>query len=784
MSAREVPSTFEVELRMLSDWHVGAGYGEGVVDRAVLRDVYGLPYVPGKTLRGVLRDSCEDIATALDEGLRGSWQSLLDEIFGDQPALQGSPADRAPMRGRLRVSNACYPAAVRSAVSGQPGLVGAATFVKPGVRVSARSGRAVPRHLRFDEMARTGARLRATLALELPDGPDGSRSRAMFALLLAALTRLEAVGGKRRRGAGRVEARIVDPEGVILDNWLDELDREDVPEAKLEPEAYGEAPGEVAGGWMVVRCALRAESGVCASAGVVGNVNTTLDRVPGSMLLPAILGRLRGLGVDLRSAVAVGDIAVTDATPMIEGLESLPVPQCLAYEKSGGGLESGGKVFNLLANDEVDGQPRFYRSGFVAVPGDAPESVRYCRTPISATTHNTIDDDLQRPSASVGGVYTLEAIAPGTRLAFEVRVRGDIAAALEEKRGDWWRLLDGQWSLGSAKAGGYGLCSVSASANPPEVPRAAEAVSRSLTIWLLSDALLRDDRLRPTTDPGAVAAEVGRLLGAELRVLRVFGRQNRTESWQRSWGLPRPSLLGLAAGTCLECELDAEPDPARLRELERAGIGERRAEGFGRIALNHPLLAMRMSDRTGGSPAKNEAASPIAQVARSDEHAHEVARTIEVAAWRTEIAGRSLVLADDPEGRKRALGLAIEKGVSVPELSQVASLREALGSVTSESGSVFALGWLEHLGAVRNRAEKWPVGAIPTVKRLLVEPSRVWELLDVDGWAAGLAVTEGGREELAESLWAEAVRAVADAVCRGHKRAVEQGRAGRNGGAS
>ena len=65
MSTRYLRLTFD------SDWHVGSGAGIlGSVDRQVLRDEEGFPYVPGKTLTGVLRDAAEWIADVRDADTR------------------------------------------------------------------------------------------------------------------------------------------------------------------------------------------------------------------------------------------------------------------------------------------------------------------------------------------------------------------------------------------------------------------------------------------------------------------------------------------------------------------------------------------------------------------------------------------------------------------------------------------------------------------------------------------------------------------------------------------
>lgn len=69
-------ATLTVEF--LADWHVGEGAGRpGHVDRLVRRDpADGLPFLPAKTLTGILRDAAEAVA----HGLGGGWPRTFDAI--------------------------------------------------------------------------------------------------------------------------------------------------------------------------------------------------------------------------------------------------------------------------------------------------------------------------------------------------------------------------------------------------------------------------------------------------------------------------------------------------------------------------------------------------------------------------------------------------------------------------------------------------------------------------------------------------------------------------------
>jgi len=76
---------------VLSDWIVGTGEGRvGDVDATVRRDADGLPFVPAKTLIGIWRDACEQVAGWLDGSGGGApWQAWVDWIFGSQPDMAG-----------------------------------------------------------------------------------------------------------------------------------------------------------------------------------------------------------------------------------------------------------------------------------------------------------------------------------------------------------------------------------------------------------------------------------------------------------------------------------------------------------------------------------------------------------------------------------------------------------------------------------------------------------------------------------------------------------------------
>ena len=57
----------EYDLTFTTPFHCGTGIREGVIDRTVVRDDEGYLYVPGSTIKGVLRERCEQLARLYDQ---------------------------------------------------------------------------------------------------------------------------------------------------------------------------------------------------------------------------------------------------------------------------------------------------------------------------------------------------------------------------------------------------------------------------------------------------------------------------------------------------------------------------------------------------------------------------------------------------------------------------------------------------------------------------------------------------------------------------------------------
>ncbi|MBU7600228.1 hypothetical protein JGS22_021985 [Streptomyces sp. P38-E01] len=759
--AESVP--LRVTAHMLGDWQIGSGAGRhGSVDRGVQRDDDGLPFVPAKTLVGVWRDACEKAARALDGSGSGSaWQAWVEFLFGSQPVLQergvvsGDGTLGPPRPAALWVDSLHYPPVVRESVRGRPLLASAAVYIRPGVVIDPISGRAEDELLRMEERARGGVDLSGQAELNVSGAVLSEEQWACAGALLDAGARLlEALGGKRRRGAGRCRLEVA---GLPADwRWLEGRAAPPLPDPGAAPEVLPVAPHrtDVDEEWEAAELRLVVRRPLVAHERTVGNSVRSAGRVAGRRLLPAVLEKLGS--AELAAAARGGRLVITDATVEVDGAAGRPEPLALARTK-----QVPGRPVNLLQELPTEAVEYPDGSGYVGPhsPGRPPERGACGYTQL---THNTVDDALQRPVEEVGGLYTYQAIAAGTVLRAQVRLPAGLLPA------GWQERLSGTWRLGRSRKDGYGLTDVTATVAPsqrggPARQFAERGPGERLRVWLLSDLLVPDERLRQSTRPQDVARHLGTALGVTLAAVPDepqerprntgaaegggaaggvrFSEVSRGDSWHTRWGLPQISVLGLRAGSCLTFEVVAGTVTVQaVGRVECDGLGLRRAEGFGQLTIDDPLLRATFSAlQTQGRPATaGEPGAPTcngsgpstsgleAEVERdeADGAALLALAVLEDAAWREALSRRSPVLAE--QDRDAVLG-PDHGGVRASQLAGLLTLISHLSGPSDPAASA----WLERLCRVpgEQRRRPWPDAVVEAVTRLLGEPGRVWELL-------------------------------------------------------
>ena len=190
-------------------WHVGSGYQSAVADRLLRRQgsSRSAPFVPGSQLKGVLRHQCERLATAL--GLKA-----VDPHAGGEEHNKSLVKHFTPLANSNLVVDRLFGSRYQGECLFVTNAVAVASEEERATSVRARTamdrvtGTVMEQHLFTTELAESGLSLRGAIrarhpACVLTQYEDGFPYE--YALLVAALLSLDALGGDKSVGLGRCE---------------------------------------------------------------------------------------------------------------------------------------------------------------------------------------------------------------------------------------------------------------------------------------------------------------------------------------------------------------------------------------------------------------------------------------------------------------------------------------------------------------------------------------------------------------------------------------------------
>lgn len=192
--------------------------------------------------------------------------------------------------------------------------------------------------------------------------------------------------------------------------------------------------------------------------------------------------------------------------------------------------------------------------------------------------HTQRDAQRGRATAEAGAVYRYIALPAGMQL------QGMVLAENPSDAQTLKGLLEGQTILlGKARTAGYGHAKVQTENLPEGWRETGQSlnVAPKVTLTLLSPAIVRDEDGQYSSD---IANALSMRLGKTVTITRLVRRSEVISGYNRTWGLPLPQATAIAAGSVFEVESNASLDD--WQKLESTGLGERRAEGFGRVAVN------------------------------------------------------------------------------------------------------------------------------------------------------------------------------------------------------
>lgn len=282
-----------------------------------------------------------------------------------------------------------------------------------------------------------------------------------------------------------------------------------------------------------------------------------------------------------------GETRFLNAYPMIKDKRTLPTPLAWQTER-----KPNPKAKKLVYRDAqaatgLDTKSASFKAWTLgadklSIPQDLWQvNVHTQRDAVHGRALTKPDPENKDRRITLGAVYRYIALPAGLKLQGIVLTQNQndadgLAALLKAKP-----IL-----LGKARTAGYGHATVKTMPLPENWRESGQILQASakFTLTLLSPAIVRDANGQNSLD---IQPALQAHLGDSIKVTALHREAEVISGFNRQWGLPLPQVTAIATGSVFHIEANA--DTETLLKLEASGIGERRAEGFGRVAVNLSL---------------------------------------------------------------------------------------------------------------------------------------------------------------------------------------------------
>lgn len=419
------------------------------------------------------------------------------------------------------------------------------------------------------------------------------------------------------------------------------------------------------------------------------NSIATAPFIPGSAIRGAMAARLLSAGVDdnseeFRTLILSGDVRYLHAYPQAGGNRALPAPASWKAKKDD--PYCAYDLANFSGSEWPEEMLTSVPAPFVSSSGSGKERVLPRR---NARLHQQRDRVKGRPwkdrdEQSYGAIFAYEYLEAGQVFRGAIQIAQTEAARAERIKA----LFAQPIFIGRSRRAGYGgeaAIEFIGDGSRHEYDSISDRLSNDVKAGEYFRAMLTSAYIgrHPATgqiDPAALELDLHRLFDNGVKIEQRWWTFTEVGGFNQKWRLELPQVLAVAPGSVLVLKAERAIPIATLREIEHAGLGERRSEGFGRLVfLKHSehRKAFPLSDpKPESETTKPAGAASITE--KDKEQLHFIETRIVLAAARAEL------------DRIATLDIAAS-APKAPTTTLIGRLRTLFRSVTDEKTAKDAL---------------------------------------------------------------------------------------------
>jgi len=566
------------KLKILSYTLAGSGESEVLIDNDLVFDNLGIPYIPGRRIKGLLKESALEVLEML--GIDDS--SLIDSLFGASGFI----------KGKLKIPNfyisnyLIISKSIKSLIDKNKGyqiLLSNSHLIKYFTEIRQQTaidekGIAKEHSLRTYRVLKPGIFFES----KVEDKDFSEREKALF--YISALN-LRRIGTRRNRGFGKVKCKT--DYQMDVNNAIKVLKSEEkttgyvLTQTNLNFEGLTNSISADRITYLPFKIKTISPIVMAVQKGDQNTIST-FNYIPSTtirgILANKIIEKLKLLTLahdnDLFYEIILsGVIEIKPAYPFKQKIVFYPSPLNLHQIKG----ENEQRLYNVFETEKLDNKKTIPVDGFVSLQGD----YAYRYSPDTLINFHHARSRLEGRSTGES-IFYYEAIAPNEEFYGEIYGPEIFLSKLRE-------LLGGEFKteIGRSKTAQYGGVFFKFLEN--EEIGQYKNYSNEFTLTAISPIILYNDYGSSEITVEKLIKYLKEYFASEVEIEKVAAKLGFVESFLGIWRSKTPRDLAFGEGSTFKIRLsnlNKNTCQQKINELELYGIGERTEQGFGQVKVD------------------------------------------------------------------------------------------------------------------------------------------------------------------------------------------------------